>query len=304
MRFGTTLPLVQRMPGQPDWEKSADPAALVAVAHHADELGYEWLPCSDHVVVPQKALEFVGATWYEPATTLAFVAGMTSSIRLLTHVLVLPYHSPFDIAKQYGTLDRLSGGRVILGVGTGHLRPEFLALGVDYESRGDVTDEYVRIIKALWLDQPASFRGERYQFHDLHLAPRPVQQPHPPVWIGGNTRRAVRRAVELGDGWVPWQVTFDELRDRLDYARGLPSYAERARPLDVTVPAGPVEFTANAIDGERAPFTGSVAQIVEDVRAYESIGVTGMTAGFRSRSLAERLEQLDQFARDVMPAFA
>jgi probable F420-dependent oxidoreductase len=223
---------------------------------------------------------------------------------LLTHVLVLPYHSPFDVAKQYATLDRLSGGRVILGVGTGHLRPEFLALGVDYDARGDVTDEYVRIIKTLWSDQPASFRGARFAFDDVHLAPRPLQQPHPPVWIGGNTRRAVRRAIELGDGWVPWQVTFDELRDRLEYARGLPSYAERAQPLDVTVPAGPIEITANAIDGARAPFAGSAEQIVGDIRAYQSIGVTGMTAGFRSRSLAERLEQLDQFARDVMPAFA
>jgi alkanesulfonate monooxygenase SsuD/methylene tetrahydromethanopterin reductase-like flavin-dependent oxidoreductase (luciferase family) len=114
----------------------------------------------------------------------------------------------------------------------------------------------------------------------------------------------VRRAIELGDGWVPWQVTFDDLRDRLEYARSLPSYAERARPLDITVPAGPIEITANAIDGERALFAGSIAQVIEDILAYEAIGVTGMTAGFRSRSLVERLEQLDQFARDVMPAFA
>ena len=110
------------MPGQPSWTYGDDPAPLVAIAKKADELGYDWLPCSDHVVVPDRAVPSMGAQWYEPATTLAYLAGVTERIRLLAHVVVLPYHSPFDVAKQYATLDRLSGGRVILGVGTGHLR--------------------------------------------------------------------------------------------------------------------------------------------------------------------------------------
>src|ERR1700694_4967060 len=161
MQFGTALPSTQQMPGAPDWETRDDPRALIAVARRADELGYAWLPCSDHVVVPRRALATMGATWYEPATTLAFVAGVTERIRLLTHVLVLPYHSPFDIAKQYATLDRLSGGRVILGGGAGHLRPEFRALHANYDARGDVVDEYIRIIDALWTQEEASFAGER-----------------------------------------------------------------------------------------------------------------------------------------------
>src|SRR3990170_7007197 len=128
MKFGVTLPLVQQMPGTPAWEAGDDVRALIAVAQRADELGYAWVPCSDHVIVPKRALPTMGATWYEPATTLAFVAGVTQRLRLLTHVLILPYHIPFDVAKQYATLDRLSGGRVILGVGAGHLRGEFGAL--------------------------------------------------------------------------------------------------------------------------------------------------------------------------------
>ena len=135
MQFGASLPLVQQMPGQPEWQKGDDPAPLVAVARKADELGYAWVPCSDHVAVPRRALPAMGAPWYAPATTLAFIAGLTQRVRLLTHVLVLPYHNPIDIAKQYATLDRLSGGRVILGVGVGHLRGEFRALRAEFEDR-------------------------------------------------------------------------------------------------------------------------------------------------------------------------
>jgi probable F420-dependent oxidoreductase len=300
MKFGTALPSTQQMPGGPDWETRDDPRALVAVAMRADQLGYAWLPCSDHVVVPRRALATMGATWYEPATTLAFVAGVTERIRLLTHVVVLPYHSPFDIAKQYATLDRLSGGRVILGVGAGHLRPEFSALHVGYDSRGDVVDEYIRIIDALWTQEEASFAGERFSFEGLGLAPRPVQQPRPPVWVGGNSRRAARRAAELADGWVPFDVMPDDVRDRLAYVARL---GLRTKPLDVVVPAGPVEIAAKAIDGERAPLAGSREQVIDDIASYRAAGTTGMTVSFRSRSLEDHLEKLERFAREIAPTF-
>jgi probable F420-dependent oxidoreductase len=299
MKFGTALPSTQQMPGAPEWEMRDDPRALIAVAKRADELGYAWLPCSDHVVVPKRALESMGATWYEPATTLSFVAGVTERIRLLTHVLVLAYHSPFDIAKQYATLDRLSGGRVILGVGAGHLRPEFRALHAGYDHRGDVLDEYIRIIDALWTQEEASFEGERFHFEGLHLAPRPLQQPRPPIWVGGNSRRAARRAAELGDGWVPFEVTTDEVRDRLAYVARL---GVRETPLDVVVPAGPVEIRQQPIDGVRAPFSGSREQVIEDIRAYEAAGATGMTVSFRARSLEEHIEKLERFAREIAGA--
>lgn len=304
MRFGTALPLVQQMPGQPDWERGNDPAPLIAIARKADELGYAWLPCSDHVVVPKRALPLMGAAWYEPATTLSFVAGMTQRVRLLTHVIILAYHSPFDIAKQYATLDRLSGGRVILGVGAGHLRGEFRTLRAPFEERGTVVEEYIEIIRALWTQEEASYHGTYYDFREVHLAPRPVQQPHPPVWVGGNSRRAARRAAELGDGWVPFEVTLEDVRDRLDYVRALPAYEQRRAPLEVVIPAGPVEITSRPIDGERARFSGSAEQVIEDVRACALAGVTGMTLSFRSRSLEEQLEKLDRFAREIMPAFA
>jgi probable F420-dependent oxidoreductase len=292
------------MPGTPDWEVAADPEAIAAVAKRADELGYAWLPCSDHVVVPKRAIATMGAVWYEPATTLAFVAGMTQRIRLLTNVIVLPYHNPLAVAKQYATLDRLSGGRVILGVGTGHLKPEFRALRAAYEERGDATDEYIAIIKALWTSEEASFHGKYFTFEEMFVAPRPVQQPHPPIWVGGNSRRAARRAAELGDGWVPFQVTQEDVRDRLDYVRRLPAFERRERPFDVVVPASPIELSEKPIDGDRVPFSGSREQIIEDIRGYEAAGVTGMTAGFRARSIEEQLEKMERFAQEIAPAFS
>jgi probable F420-dependent oxidoreductase len=291
MQFGVSLPLVQQMPGQPDWQKDDDPAQLVAVARKADELGYAWVPCSDHVIVPRRALPAMGASWYAPATTLAFIAGFTQRLRLLTHVLVLPYRNPLDIAKQYATLDRLSAGRVILGVGVGHLRAEFRALRAEFEDRGAVTDEYIEVIKRLWTNEEASFRGRYVEFSELHLSPRPVQQPHPPIWVGGNSRRAARRAVELGDGWLPWDVTPADLRDRLDYVRRLPAFEQRRAPLDIVVPGGPFDLDAPN-------------RVVEEIAAYRDAGVTGMTVGFVARSLEEQLERMEQFAREIAPTFS
>lgn len=304
MQFGLGLPLVQQMPDQERWEPGDEVERIVAIARKADELGYAWLPCSDHVAIPRRAVPFLGAVWYEPATTLAYLAGLTQRIRLLSHVLILPYHSPFDVAKQYATLDRLSGGRVILGVGVGHLRAEFKALHAPFEERGAVTDEAIQAIKALWSQEEATFRGRHFEFWEVRLAPRPVQRPHPPIWVGGNSRRAARRAAELGDGWIPFQVTLEEVRDRLEYVRSQPAFEQRRAPFDVVLAAGTVELTQEAIESERAPFSGSPEQVIEDIRAAQALGVTGMTVGFRARSLEEYIERMERFAREVMAALS
>lgn len=138
----------------------------------------------------------------------------------------------------------------------------------------------------------------------MHLAPRPVQQPHPPIWVGGNSRRAARRAAELADGWVPFEVTKDEVRDRLAYLQALPAYEQRRAPLDVVIPSGAIDIRKDAIDGDRPLFAGSRDQVLGDITSYQELGVTGMTVGFRSRSLKEQLELMELFAREIMPAFA
>src|SRR5947199_226884 len=150
-RFGLGLPGVQQIPSRSQpWEREVGGAELVEAGRAAERAGFAWVSCSDHVLVPASRADTMGATWYDAGSTLAFVAGATTRIALLSHVLVLPYRHPLVVAKQYGTLDHLSGGRLILGVGSGHLKPEFAVLGADYARRGRVTDEYIHAITAAW----------------------------------------------------------------------------------------------------------------------------------------------------------
>src|SRR5437899_351823 len=158
IRFGTGLPAVQQIPARTHpWERAVGGAEMLEAARCAESAGYAWVSCSDHVAVPVARAEAMGATWYDAGSTLAFVAGVTRRIGLLSHVLVLPYRHPLVVAKQYGTLDHLSAGRVILGVGSGHLKPEFKVLGADFERRGKVTDECIEAIAAAWMQEVARF---------------------------------------------------------------------------------------------------------------------------------------------------
>src|SRR5206468_2781852 len=160
-RCGTSLPGVQQIPARAQaWEREIGGAQIVEAARMAERAGFDWVSCSDHVAVPVSRAAAMGASWFDAGSTLAFVAGATTRIRLLSHVLVLPYRHPLVIAKQYGTLDHLSGGRLILGVGSGHLKPEFKVLGADFERRGTVRDEYLAAIVAAWragAGQPGAF---------------------------------------------------------------------------------------------------------------------------------------------------
>jgi probable F420-dependent oxidoreductase len=302
--FGTSLPGVIQFPGRERaWETTITPDQMLEVAREADRLGLHHVACADHVVVPRSRAPYMGSRWYEPVATLGFIAGATRQLRLLTHVLVLPYHNPFAVAKAFATLDRLSNGRVLLGVGVGHLKPEFKILGAPYEERGAVTDEYLQVIRALWQDDDPHFEGRYLQFRDVYLDPRPVQQPHPPIWVGGNTRRSLRRAIRLGDGWIPWNVGLAEIKTLLDYAQTLPEMAARDRPLAVVAPTdGAISFTIPQTPNRKA-FTGRAEDIAEDIRAYLDAGATDLQVGFAGATLPEYLDTMRRFAAEVMPLF-
>lgn len=288
-RLGTGLPAVQQIPArvQP-WERAVGGAELLAAARAAEQAGLAYVSCSDHVLVPASRAAAMGATWYDAGSTLAFVAGATTRIELLSHVLVLPYRHPLVVAKQYGTLDHLSGGRLILGVGSGHLKAEFAVLGADYARRGAVSDETLAAIVAAWTSDVACFDGETIAFRDVMVAPRVARRPHPPVWVGGNSRAAVRRAARFGDGWIPWEITPAAFGEALGWARK--HRAEMGRPA-----------TFEAVAPLSVPVEATLEDVVGAARRWEAAGATTLHAGVGARNLAEYLDRLAWLGRDVLP---
>ena len=205
--FGTSMP--SRGP-------LASAENLKSLAQRAEGLGYDSIWVSDHIILPRQVESFYpyaadgvatfrpDEAYYEPLAALNFLAGCTNKVRLGTHVLILPYRNPVLTAKLLSTLDVLSAGRVTLGIGVGWMEEEFQALGLDtYAQRGAVTDEYIQLFKELWTKDNPEFQGEHYQISGAGFQPKPAQKPHPPIWVGGHTGPAIRRAAKYGDGWMP-----------------------------------------------------------------------------------------------------
>lgn len=288
MRFGLSTPVVTMVPrGHAEWERGAGVAEISHLAEAADRLGYSHLSCSEHVGIPVAvADQHRGSRYYEPATTLGFLAARTTRIGLLTHVLVLPYHHPLAVAKTYGTLDHLSGGRVILGVGVGSLREEFDLLGVDFEGRGARYEDGLRALRAALGSAQPEYEGTHYRFAGFRIDPCAVQ-PRLPIWIGGRSPRSLRRALELGDGWDPFGLSLDQLaamlgraRDGREWPAGFDVVLSPERPLALD--------TAADVDQAR----GIVA-------AYAAAGATALNLRFVHRSLAHYIECLERFATEV-----
>ncbi|MBX3025436.1 LLM class F420-dependent oxidoreductase [bacterium] len=289
MRFGLTTPVVTMVPRtHAAWERDAGVAEIRQVAITADRLGYSHLSCSEHVGIPvDVADQHRGGRYYDPATTLGYLAACTSRIRLLTHVLVLPYHHPLAVAKTYGTLDRLSGGRVILGVGVGSLREEFALLGVDFAGRGARYEDALRALRAALGGSEPRYQGTHYRFAGFRIDPCAVQE-RLPIWIGGRSPRSLRRALAFGDGWDPFGLDLAQLRAMLDRARQTPQW--RADLEIVLSPERPLALdTAADVEAARAT-----------VAAYAGAGATALNLRFVHHSLAHYLECLERFAAEVM----
>jgi probable F420-dependent oxidoreductase len=312
MRYGFYLPTRGR---------TATPEALEALVQRGEALGFASVMIADHVVFPAVIASrypytvdgvFPGqGDALEQLALMAFVAGKTTRLRLVTSVMILPYRNPVTTAKMLATIDVLSAGRVTVGVGVGWLEEEFRALGApDFRRRGAVSDEYLRIFKTLWTESPASFAGEFYRFEALRCLPRPVQTPHPPIWIGGHSTAALRRVARLGDGWHPvganpavplgpaaLRASLDQLY-RMTEAEGRdPSrlaISFKAPLYDAERPVAP--------GGARRPFSGSAAEVADDIEAYARLGVGEMIFDFRSETLERSLERMERFAAMMKPA--
>ena len=297
--------------------------AYVQVAQAAERAGFAFLSVNDHLVVPGNlgsAYPYTqGGAWaaaehghcFDQLATLAFLAGCTSRLRLLTSVMVVPHRQPIATAKMLATIDVLSGGRLILGVGAGWMREEFALLGAPFAERGAVTDEYLEAFKALWTQARPAYAGKHVKFADLIFEPKPMQKPHPPIWVGGESLAALRRTVRLGDAWYPGNNSQTKSLDtsaRLGTAiAGLRDMAEAAGrdPASIAVSLivqNPFEWSAHKIqDGSaRAFFTGGSADMAADATALEAVGVRHVALRLGGTSLAGSLERIDRFGREVI----
>jgi len=270
------------------WEATAGVDDLVAVARAADRAGALYVGVCEHVAIPRPLDETMGATWYHPVATLGFLAGVTTSVRLLSHVLALPYHHPLEVAKAFATLDRLSGGRAIVGVGAGHVEAEFALLGVDFARRGEYMETALPALRvALDGDVPGAV-----------LAPRPVQASVP-VWVGGSSPVAVRRAAQHGDGWLPQGVRPRDLPGIVARLRDLRAGAGRPEAFDVGANVGCYVGTPNWDVGRT--FTGEPEAIAAAMRTWTENGANQLQIRFRSRDRIELVDQIERFGAEVAP---
>lgn len=270
------------------WEADAEIADVEAVVVAADRLGFGLVTCSEHVAVPHEAAERRGARYWDPLATFGYLAARTEQIRLLTYVLVLGYHHPLALAKRYGTLDRVSGGRVVLGVGVGSLEEEFELLGAPYADRGARADDALGALRAALGRREPAYDGTHHRFAGFVVDPCALQE-RLPIWVGGRTRRSLRRAVELADGWAPFGLDAAEVAGALAATRQSPAWATRTEPLEVVLqpavaldPLGDPSGAGAALAGLRAAGATralvrtvhrSPAQAVEQVEALAALAV-------------------------------
>jgi probable F420-dependent oxidoreductase len=299
MRFSASLP-TDRIDQAAEFVTQS---AVAEIAAAAEDAGFDACFVTDHPFPPHRWLHGGGHHALDPFVALSFAAAATARLRLQTHILVLPYRNPFLVAKAALSLDVLSGGRVVLGVAAGYLKGEFAALGADFAARQEVSDEAIRAIKLAWAGDDIHFEGRGFRAAGNSLGFRPAQRPHPPIWVGGNSRTAIRRAVELGDGWVPFPntaamskytrtpplETLDDLARRIALARAHAGAVGRSTPLDICYSL--VSMGSQAL--EPAAALDRVAQLA-------ALGVTWLTVGFAAASRREYIAALQHFAHAVL----
>ena len=308
MKFSTGLPGLNRYPPiSCDWETSLGAQDFQRVARTADELGFDSIAIPEHIVIPADMVDLMGPFWSHAMTAMAFVAGATTRLVVDSAVIVMPYHDPVVFAKAVSTLDLLSGGRVRISIGVGHAEREFEVLRAPFHERGRMTDEYLAAMIELWTSDEPEYHGTYVDFDGVAFAPKPVQQPHPPIWVGGNSRAAMRRAARH-DGWYPWLITAEQLPECLDYVHAQPEFAARTRPFDVVMP-----LTTLAVDEHHQPLDGDLGRAdvpvgtqstIDAVAQLAEIGVTCTSIPTPpTRSLDDHLDHLRCVAEEIMPAF-
>jgi probable F420-dependent oxidoreductase len=292
--WGLQLPIQSQSTiyAQP-WESTAGPAELGRVAEAADEAGAFYVAVCDHIAIPQPLDEKMSGTWYDTIATLGWLAARTTRTNLLSHVAVLPYRHPLVTAKQWTTLDALSGGRAILGVGAGHVEGEFDLLGLDFAARGRELDAAIPEVRAVF---------ENEIVHGAVVRPRPERPGGPPIWVGGSSLPAMRRAARLGDGWLPQGPPEMGMRKAIDFIRTeREQHLGEERPIDLGGFTEPIFIGEPDWDvGERTA-SGPPDAVAERLARYRGLGVSHLQVRFPSRSADELVEQIGRFGTEVWP---
>ena len=287
----------------------ASPQAIVAAAKKAEDVGFEAIFVNDHIVVGDDARSAPWTNVYDPFVAMSFIAANTSRIGVGVSVLIMPYRNPVATAKALATLDLMSAGRVTVGVGVGWNEAEFAALGVPFKERGARTNEYLRLWQACWAPGKVSFAGKFLSFADMHVNPKPVQQPHPSIWIGGTSDAALRRAARFAAVWQPTPLPLAQLVDRQAALRKACEEVGRA-PIPTRM-SFRVEFstiTGNVPPAgkERPAGHGTPAEVVGDLLKYrEAAGLDAFQINFHgNRNLDQLLQSMECFMREVKPKVA
>ena len=273
-----------------DWELSAGPAELAQVARAADDNGFFYVAVCDHIAIPESLADTMGTYWQDCITTLSWLGAQTEHTALLSHAYVLPYRHPLVAAKEFATLDYLSGGRAIVGIGAGHVEAEFAALGVDHARRGKLVEEKLPpLIAALeheWVD-------------GLGSQPRPVQSPRPPIWVAGSSGAAIRRAATFADGWLPQGPSNPKMVAQLQALREEHGRADTPMMIGDITPF--LYVGVPSWDVGDGVLSGAPGDIAEQILADTPAGVNQIQVRFKARSCDEICEQMAAFAGEVAP---
>jgi len=291
-----------------EWEKTASIDEFAHIAVAADLAGCFYLGVCDHTAIPERLVEAMGSVWYDTIATLGWLAGITTRTKLLSHVFILSQRHPLRAAKELATIDLLSQGRLIAGIGAGHVNEEFDTLSGDdgFRSRGRDTDEAVVALATCFENEVPSHQGERWEFSDMHVSPRPVQQPRPPIWIGGSSGPALHRTAALGDGWLPQGTRRKDLPGQIAQLKEMRAELRDGAPLDIGTIAEPMYVLEKSGQDPGWDLPGYVMaagpeEIATSMNELATMGVNHLQIAFRVRSSQEFIEQTQRFGELVAP---
>lgn len=293
MKFGICLPI----------RLDADARANVEIAKRAEALGFDSVWASDHVLIPEARSGMFSDEFHDPFMLLSSIAAEAERITIGTSVIILPYRNPLVTAKMAATLDALSRGRLVFGVGPGWMKEEFEALGVPFNSRGRMTDEYIMAVRELWKSDRPEFHGEFVEFSDIGFYPKPVQTPGPPIWVAGSSSHAIRRAAILGDGWQPTAVSPGDIRAGMDEIKKIAAEAGRGLGGFTFSLRNRLRFQAPSEGGPAFTLSGSAPLIRDYVAEYIADGVSHILFDPDADDIDEYFGIMETAAKEIIPEF-